>query len=71
MVALGERLVAVELLVAAQAVDLRRPARLGSGTGTLHRLVRERVAFVAEAQPIPRDLEPLRDLVRGGAVGRG
>jgi histidine ammonia-lyase len=64
MVGLGERIVAIELVVAAQAIDLRRPARLGRGTQRTYDLVRERVPFTGEGETVPPDLEPLRDLVR-------
>jgi len=67
MVALGERLVAIELLVACQAADLRGHA-LGAGTDRARRLVRERVPFKTEAEPIPATLEPLLELVRSGAL---
>jgi histidine ammonia-lyase len=67
MVALGERAVAIELLVACQAVDLRR-ARLGRGTLRAYELVRARIAFKPESEPIPCDLEPLVELVRSGAL---
>ncbi len=66
MVELGERLGAVELVVAAQAVDLRGRPRLGAGTGRAYELVRERVPFTGEGEPIPQDLEPVRELVRSG-----
>lgn len=68
MVELGERIVAIELVVAAQAVDLRRPPALGRGTRRAYELVRERVPFTAEGQPLPSDLEPVRELVRSGAL---
>jgi histidine ammonia-lyase len=67
MVSLGEGIVAIELLVACQAVDLRGH-RLGTGTGHARALVRERVAFKREADPIPARVEPLRDLVRSGLL---
>jgi histidine ammonia-lyase len=67
MVSLGEGIVAIELLVACQAVDLRGH-RLGTGTGHARALVRERVAFKREADPIPASVEPLRDLVRSGLL---
>ncbi len=66
MVELGERIVAVELVVAAQAVDLRRPAQLGSGTRRAYDLVRGRVPFTGEGETVPPDLEPVRELVRSG-----
>jgi histidine ammonia-lyase len=67
MTALGERIVAVELLVASQAIDLRGH-RLGAGTRRAHALVRERVPFKREQDPVPASLEPLRELVRSGAL---
>jgi histidine ammonia-lyase len=68
MVELGESLVAVELVIACQAVDLRRPERLGAGTGRAHGRVREVVPFLAEGDTLVPDLEPVRELVRAGAL---
>jgi histidine ammonia-lyase len=68
MVELGERLTAVELVIAAQAVDLRAPRALGAGTGRAHARVRERVPFLGESDLLPADLEPVRELVRSGAL---
>ncbi|HXV58097.1 MAG TPA: aromatic amino acid lyase [Gaiellaceae bacterium] len=69
MVALGERLVALELVVAAQAVDLRRPASLGAGARAAHARVRELVPFLGEGDTLVPDLEAVRELVRSGALG--
>ena len=63
MVELGERIVAIELLVACQGVDLRGHD-LGAGTARAHTLVRERLPFKTESEPIPASLEPLRELIR-------
>jgi len=68
MVELGERIVAVELVVAAQAVDLRQPAALGVGTQRAFDAVRERVPFTGPGEALPADLEPVRELVRSGAL---
>ncbi|HVH47338.1 MAG TPA: aromatic amino acid lyase [Labilithrix sp.] len=68
MVMLGERLCAIELLVAAQAVDLRRKAKLGQGTARAHARVRALVPFTRQGQAIPTDLEPLRQMVRSGRL---
>jgi histidine ammonia-lyase len=65
-VELGERVAAIELIVAAQAVDLREEARLGAGTARAQTLVRERIPFSGRGDPIPADLEPLRELIRAG-----
>jgi histidine ammonia-lyase len=70
MVELGERIVTIELVVAAQAVELRDPPALGTGTRRALELIRERVPFTAEGASLPADLEPIRDLVRSG-LGAG
>ena len=69
MVELGERIVAIELVVAAQAVELRG-TRLGQGTRRLLELVRERVPFTGEGGTIAADLEPVRELVHADMIGR-
>lgn len=68
MVELGERLLAIELVVAAQAIDLRRTPRLGQGTQRLHDLVRAQVAPTGDGERPPSDLEGVRELVRSGAL---
>ncbi|HET9214685.1 MAG TPA: aromatic amino acid ammonia-lyase [Gaiellaceae bacterium] len=68
MVRLGEALVAVELVVACQAVDLRGPEHLGAGTRAAYERVREHVPFLAEGDTLTSDLEPVRDLVRAAAL---
>lgn len=68
MVALGERLVAIELVVACQAIDLRGRPRLGAGTAPAHERLRELVPFKGEGEPIPQDLEPVVALVRSGSL---
>jgi histidine ammonia-lyase len=66
--ALGHRIVAIELLCAAQAVDLRAPERLGELTGRAFAEVRKLVPFAGSTVPYPGDLEPLVALVRSGSV---
>ena len=70
MVSLGERLVAVELVVAAQAVDLRGRPRLGAGTGAAFALVRGAVPFAGRGEAPPQDLEPVRELIRSDELPR-
>lgn len=69
MIELGERALAIELLVAAQAEELRAAQPLGAGTARVLALVRERVPFMGADDPVPWDLEPLRELVRSGSLG--
>jgi len=68
MVGLGRRIAAIELIVAAQAVDLRRPPALGHATGALQRLVRDAIPFTGAGDEPPQDLEPVVELLRSGAV---
>ena len=67
MVELGERLVSIELVIAGQAVDLRDRPALGTGTTRAYDLVRERLPFTGLGDPLPQDLEPVRELIRSDA----
>ena len=69
MVGLGERALGIELLVAAQAEELRGATPLGSGTRKILGLVRKRLPFMGADDPVPTDLEPLRELIRSGSLG--
>ena len=66
MAELGARVVSVELLLAAQACELRAQ-ELGAGTARAHAAVRGVVPFVGEGDELP-DLEPLVVLVRSGVL---
>ena len=67
MIRLCARVAAIELVVAAQAIDLRAPGELGVGTGRAYRMIRELVPFTSADGTLPADLEPLVDLIsRGG-----
>jgi histidine ammonia-lyase len=66
MVSLCTRVAAIELVVAAQAIDLRAPGHLGRGTGRVYRLVRELVPFTQADGTLPADLEPLVELISRG-----
>jgi len=52
-------LVALELVVAAQAVDLAGVPRLGRGTAVAHRVVRDLVPPLDEDRPLGADIERL------------
>jgi histidine ammonia-lyase len=64
MAGLGARVVSVELVVAAQAIDLRGRPKLGAATTDLYAKVRELVPFTGRGDPPPQDLEPVVELVR-------
>ncbi|MEI6449174.1 MAG: aromatic amino acid lyase [Actinomycetes bacterium] len=68
MVDLGEGVVAIELLVSAQAVDVRGVAPLGRGTGAAHAMIRGVVPSMVAGGPPPMDVDPVRELIRAGAL---
>jgi histidine ammonia-lyase len=68
MIALSARVAAIEFVVAAQAIDLRAPGRLGLGTGRVYRMIRELVPFTQADGTLPADLEPLVELVTRGTL---
>jgi histidine ammonia-lyase len=70
-VAVGEELLALGLVVAAQAVDVRGCAPLGRGTARAREQVRERYDFVAAGDSIGPDRGEVVELVRSGELGAG
>ena len=68
MESFAARVVAVELTVAAQAVDLRGLRPLGRGTAAVHAAVRGYVKPTGTDSPFPSDLEPLVEAVRRGEL---
>jgi histidine ammonia-lyase len=66
MLELTARVIAIELVVAAQAVDLRGSRPLGTGTSAAYEAVRARARYVAKGTVMVNDLEPLAQDVLGG-----
>jgi histidine ammonia-lyase len=62
-----ETVLAIEVLCAAQALDLV-PGRPGAGSARLHDLVRERVAPLVEDRPPADDIEAVRPVVADGLL---
>ncbi len=62
------RLAAVELIVAAQAVDLRHPLQLGAGTRIAYDLVRTISPYLDEDGPTGPNAERLADALRSGEL---
>ncbi len=61
---------AIELLTAAQAIDLRQDGanRLGLGTAIAHLKIREEVEFLEIDRALAPDIEALAQLIGSGAV---
>ncbi|MCV3209190.1 histidine ammonia-lyase [Mesorhizobium sp. YC-39] len=67
MIVLWRRLIAFELMAAAQAVDLREGLTLAPATGAIHAAVRAHVSSLKEDRPLGVDAEPLYDSLASGA----
>ena len=67
MIALWRRLIAFELMAAAQAVDLRDGFALAPATGVIHAAVRTRVTTLSEDRPLGMDAETLYAALASGA----
>jgi histidine ammonia-lyase len=65
------RLAAVELVVAAQAVDLRQGIRLGGGSRTIHDFVRSHVPPLDEDRPTGTEFERLAQAIAAGGLRPG
>jgi histidine ammonia-lyase len=70
-----ERILAIELFAAAQAIDFRRKvlgpqARLGSGTMPAYELIRQNVPFLAHDEAMYPHIEAVRKLVASRELAR-
>jgi histidine ammonia-lyase len=68
-----ERVLAIELMSAAQGIDFRRKLMggdrsLGQGTAPVYGLIRERVPFIEQDTVLYRYLESVRKLVASGQI---
>jgi histidine ammonia-lyase len=64
----AERAVGIELLAAAQALDLRRPLAPGRGTAAALARIRRDVAFLDRDRILSGDMERMARLVHDGAI---
>lgn len=63
-----ERVLAVELLTAAQALDFRSPFKPGRGVSIAHRVLRDHVAHADRDYEVRNDLDKCAELLRTGAL---
>jgi histidine ammonia-lyase len=63
----AERVVAIELLAAAQGIDFLRPLESSAPLEAAHRAIRARVPRLVEDRPGSPDVEAVAGLVREGA----
>jgi histidine ammonia-lyase len=70
MAANSAGIVAIELLAAAQGIDLRAPLKTSSGLQEAHALVRSRVAFYDHDRYFAPDIGAIQSLIEAGAFHR-
>ena len=63
-----ERIVAIELLCAAQGVEFRGPEKLGQGTHVAYSLIRGRAPTLREDRVMSKDIEAVTKLIRSGEL---
>ncbi|MCF6262910.1 MAG: histidine ammonia-lyase [Xanthomonadales bacterium] len=63
-----ERVLAVELLCAAQALDFRRPIKPGKGVDAAYRFLRERINHAEEDYEVRNDLDICAAILRSGEL---
>ena len=61
---------AIEVLVASQALDYRLPVKAGRGPRAAHELVRSRVPTMEKDREIHRDIEAVCQLIDSGELIR-
>jgi len=66
----AEYVVSVELLCAAQGIDLRKKRGLGKGTGQVYRLIRRNVSELTQDRSLHQDVETVRQMVNKGQFAR-
>jgi histidine ammonia-lyase len=67
---LARRVLAIELLCAAQALELHRPLKSGKGVEWAHTLIREHVPSLTEDRPLTDDIEAIAGLIERGAFSQ-
>ena len=64
----ARRVLAIELMCACQAIDLRGDKGMGSGTGAAYRCVRSVVPFLTEDRPLYGDINECEQLIIDGSL---
>ncbi|MBW2428358.1 MAG: histidine ammonia-lyase [Deltaproteobacteria bacterium] len=60
--------IAIELLCAAQALDLFTNLKPGAGTLEAYRVIRQAVPHLETDRPLSQDIEAMRELIRSGKI---
>ncbi len=65
---LATHVIAVELLCACQAIDLRKPLETSPPLQRAHKIVRDRVPTLVSDRPPARDLDAIAEIIRSGEL---
>jgi len=65
-----ERVLAVEMLCAAQALDFRKPVKPGDGVAVAHALLRDKINHADADYEVGNDLDTCADILRSGELLR-
>jgi histidine ammonia-lyase len=63
-----EYIIAIELLCAAQAIDIRGPEKLGKRTRKAYTIIRKIAPPVREDRPLNKDIENIKQAIRNSAL---
>ncbi|MEK7465863.1 MAG: histidine ammonia-lyase [Planctomycetota bacterium] len=63
-----ERVVAIELIAAAQGIEFHRPLRSSAALERVHRLIRSKSRRLDRDRAMSADIERVRDLISSGAI---
>lgn len=63
-----EKILAIELMCAAQALDFRRPLKSGATVEAIHAEIRKHVDFASEDRIFGDDIQKMLDLVKSGVL---
>ena len=63
-----QRVLAIELICSAQALDLRGPSKSGKGTRAAYNKIRERVSMIREDRILSGDIEAITKLISDGSI---
>ncbi|MCB0390260.1 MAG: histidine ammonia-lyase [Bdellovibrionales bacterium] len=66
----AENIVAMEMLCAAQALDLLKPLKPAAAVASVHKLIREFVPFAEEDRVFSKDIENIKKLIRQEKISK-
>jgi histidine ammonia-lyase len=67
----SRRVLAIELMCAAQALDLLRPLRSSPMLETVHERIRQIIPVLSEDRPLDKDVAKLTEMLAGGELIKG